>query len=267
MQVKQNDFQKYNAFIRSTGRSRSKTRHLSHLKMHDREPSRIPMKKFVNLMMKNRKKRRRIKRYIRQFIPKSSALHNLLSARYRKHASQKLTNIYMWQFRKPCRTRRMSKLIKKDNLKIANMCYSRTKQHKFCTLNNPKILSTNKCNIQRIKTSNKRFLFTCGDVELNTGPVNISNILAVLTRRLASIGRKPVNTVGDGNCFFRSISHQLYRTEDRHPQIRALAIQHLINCPEYFVEYNTDQSCMVAIFTEHVDTWHMGRPYYYTGSC
>ena len=82
----------------------------------------------------------------------------------------------------------------------------------------------------------------CGDVELNIGPVNISNVLAVLTRRLASIGRKPVNTVGDGNCFFRSISHQLYGTEDRHPQIRALAIQHLINCPEYFVEYNTDQS-------------------------
>ena len=164
IQVKQKDSQKYNAFIRSTGRSRSKTRHLSHLKRHDREPSRIPMKKFVNLMMKNRKKRSRIKRYIRQFIPKSSALHNLLSTRYRKHASQKLTNIYMWQFGKPCRPRRMPKLIKKENLKNANMCYSRTKQHKFCTLNNPKIPSTNKCNIQRIKTSNKRFLFMCGDV-------------------------------------------------------------------------------------------------------
>ncbi len=33
-----------------------------------------------------------------------------------------------------------------------------------------------------------------------------------------------------------------YGTEDRHSQIRALAIQHLINCPEHFVEYNTDQS-------------------------
>ena len=43
-------------------------------------------------------------------------------------------------------------------------------------------------------------------------------------------------------CFFRSVSHQLYGTENRHPQIRALAIQHLINCPEHFVEYNTDQS-------------------------
>ncbi len=42
--------------------------------------------------------------------------------------------------------------------------------------------------------------------------------------------------------FFRSVSHQLYGTESHHPQIRALAIQHLINCPEHFIEYNTDQS-------------------------
>ena len=42
--------------------------------------------------------------------------------------------------------------------------------------------------------------------------------------------------------FFRSVSHQLYGTEDCHPQIRALAIQHLINNRAYFVEYNTDQS-------------------------
>jgi hypothetical protein len=31
------------------------------------------------------------------------------------------------------------------------------------------------------------------------------------------------------NCLFRGASHQLYRTESRHAQIRALAIQHLIN--------------------------------------
>ena len=81
----------------------------------------------------------------------------------------------------------------------------------------------------------------CGDIELNPGPLNTS-YMSVLITRLARIGRKPVNIVGDGNCFFRSVSHQLYGIEDRHPQIRALAIQHLINNPEHFVEYNTDQS-------------------------
>ncbi len=97
--------------------------------------------------------------------------------------------------------------------------------------------------MQRIKTSDKCLLFVCGDIELNPGPVIINTSdMSVLTTRLARIGRKPVNIVSDSNCFFHSVSHQLYGTEDRHPQIRALAIQHLINCPEHFVEYNTDQS-------------------------
>ena len=116
----------------------------------------------------------------------------------------------------------MQKCVKKGNPKITNMCI--------------KIKNMNKCNMQRIKTSDKR-LFVCGD----PGPVNIRS-MSVLTTRLARIGRKPVNIVGDGNCFSRSLSHQLYRTEDRHSQIRALAIQYLINCPEHFIEYNTDQS-------------------------
>ena len=161
----------------------------------------------------------------------------------------------MWQFRKARRARKMLKL-KKEFLKIANVRSSRGNQYKVCTLNNPiKILNTNKCNMQRINTSEKRFLFVCGDIELNAGPVNISG-MSVLTTRLARIGRKPVNIIGDGNCFFRSISHQLYGTEDRHPQIRALAIQHLINYPEHFVEYNTHQSWLQYLQSmSRLGTW------------
>ena len=120
---------------------------------------------------------------------------------------------------------------------MINKHTSRTKKHKLLRLNNVKI-ETNKCNMQRLKTCDKSFLFVCGDIELNPGPSNMS----VLTQRLARIGRQPVSIVGDGNCFFRSVSHQLYGTEDCHPQIRALAIQQLINFPEYFVEYITEQS-------------------------
>ena len=68
--------------------------------------------------------------------------------------------------------------------------------------------------------------------------------MSLLRARLAQIGRTPVNITGDGNCFFRSVSHELYHTETHHAQIRALAIQHLINCPEHFIESNTDQSWM-----------------------
>ena len=202
-------------------------------------------------MSRNKKRRHKIKSFIRRLIPKSSALHNLLSTRYRKYVSEKLANINMWQFCKLCRASKMQKYIKGKNQKIANMRSGRTLR----TLNNTKIQNTSKCNIERIKASDKRFLFVCGDIELNPGPVNISS-MSVLTTRLARIGRKPVNTIGDGNCFFRSVSHQLYGTEDRHPQIRALAIQHLINCPEHFVEYNTDQSWLQYLQSmSRLGTW------------
>lgn len=72
------------------------------------------------------------------------------------------------------------------------------------------------------------FLVVCGDVELNPGP---TNPLSVLTSRLADTGRQPVNIEGDGNCFFRSISHQLYATGAYHAQIRERAVQHLVNYP------------------------------------
>jgi hypothetical protein len=104
------------------------------------------------------------------------------------------------------------------------------------------MLNSNKCDIERLNTSDKYSLFICGDIELNPGP--IYNPISILTDRLARIGLKPVNIVGDGNCFFRSVSHQIYQTDTHHAQIRALAIQHLINSPEHFIENNTDQSWM-----------------------
>ena len=55
------------------------------------------------------------------------------------------------------------------------------------------------------------------------------------------------------------IINSLYRSKTskyRHPQIRALAIQHLINNPEHFVKYDTDQSwlhCLQSMST--LGTW------------
>ena len=185
MQTKHINVSQCNAFIRS--RSRCITRSLVHAKRREREPSRIPMKKLVYFMSKNKKRRHKIKSYVRQLIPKSSALYNLHSTRYRKYVTLKPVNVNMWKFRKPCRARKLQKFIKKETLKTANLRARRTKQHKLCTLNNPKIQNTNKCNIQRVETANKRFLFVCGDIELNPGPVNISH-MSILTTRLARIG-------------------------------------------------------------------------------
>ncbi len=56
------------------------------------------------------------------------------------------------------------------------------------------------------------------------------------------MGLRPVNIVSDGNCFFSSVSHQIYQAETHHAQIRVLAIQYLINSPEHFIESIADQS-------------------------
>ena len=80
--------------------SRSHSKHLTRVKSRDRELSRVPIKKLVYLMSKDRKRRCVIKRFIKQSIPKSSCFHNLLSTRYRKDVIQQQTNAYMWKFRK-----------------------------------------------------------------------------------------------------------------------------------------------------------------------
>ena len=77
------------------------------------------MKKLVHLMSKNKTRRRKIKRFIKQYIPKSSSWHNLLSTRFRKYVSQKPTNVNMWQFIKPCRAiKKTQKFVKKGSQKI-----------------------------------------------------------------------------------------------------------------------------------------------------
>ena len=174
-------------------------------------------------MFKNKKRRCKIKVLIKRLVPKSSTWHKLLSTRYRKDILLKQRN--EWQFWKcPCSSRQMHKVLNKTEL--INL---RTN-----------ILNSNKYNIKRLKTSEKYSSFVCGDIELNAGPAY--NPLSILTARLARIGLVLVNIFGDGNCFFRSVSHQIYHTETHHAQIRALAIQHLINYPEHFIESNTDQS-------------------------
>lgn len=86
----------------------------------------------------------------------------------------------------------------------------------------------------------------CGDIELNPGPMNpptnSNSSMSLLTSSLSQMGLEPVDVIGDGNCFFRAVSHQINGTESNHSQIRALAIQNLINCPEQFIESNTEQS-------------------------
>ena len=93
-------------------------------------------------------------------------------------------------------------------------------------------------------------LLTSGDIELNPGPeqnLNSETVLSVgstmlLNLRLHQLGLRPVDVGGDGDCFFRAVSHQLYGDPNHHLLIRQAGVQYLSNNPERFIESNTENS-------------------------
>ena len=82
----------------------------------------------------------------------------------------------------------------------------------------------------------RRKLLISGDIELNLGPTQLS--FAVLIQRLRTIGLRPLDVGGDGDCFFKAVSHQLWGTPDCHFAIRDAGIQYLREHPKVFIESN-----------------------------
>ena len=99
-----------------------------------------------------------------------------------------------------------------------------------------------------------RIITLSGDVEENPGPFTQTNndkkvfcsesvnTVSLLESRLLEVGRLPVNVLGDGNCFFRAVSCQLYNTPEYHLYIRFLGVQHLLHNPELYIESNYELS-------------------------
>ena len=82
-------------------------------------------------------------------------------------------------------------------------------------------------------------LLTSGDIELNPGPdqnLNSQTILSVtstmLNLRLRQLGLRPVDVGGEGDCFFRAVSHQLNGDRNHHLLIRQAGVQYLSSNPE-----------------------------------
>ena len=106
------------------------------------------------------------------------------------------------------------------------------------------------CN-NRYCVSDKKLLLS-GDIELNPGPsaiyttnTNGSEKLTanvVLENRLHELGLRPLDVGGAGDCFFRSISHQLYSDSSHHLDIRATGVQYMRENPERFIESNIENS-------------------------
>ena len=64
----------------------------------------------------------------------------------------------------------------------------------------------------------------------------------LLNMRLRQLGLRPVDVGGEGDCFFRAVSHQLYGDPNHHLLIRQAGVQYLSNNPERLTESNTENS-------------------------
>ena len=90
-----------------------------------------------------------------------------------------------------------------------------------------------------------------GDVELNPGPSDQSNnpmcsspanFVPLLETRLSNLDRTAIDVGGDGDCFFKAVSHQLYGNPNNHFYLRGVGVQYLIHNPEQFIESNIEYS-------------------------
>ena len=64
----------------------------------------------------------------------------------------------------------------------------------------------------------------------------------MLQQRLRRFQLRPFDVGGDGDCFFRAVSHQLYGDPERHFEVRAAGTAYIRDNPERFIESNTEIS-------------------------
>ena len=200
----------------------------------DREPSRLPLKKII-LAMRKRKNRTFSKHKMLKSAPKSSIL-NKMASNYKQCCFQFLhmQHIFINSFGyfKPC-----------VNLVHRNIGASENN----CSCNQSICIDVSQYDISQNK------LILSGDIELNPGPVQNTNSVtrlpsnAVLEQRLRHYQLRPFDVGGDGDCFFRAVSHQLYGDPEHHFEVRTAGITYLRDNPERFIESNTESSWLVYL--------------------
>ena len=72
-----------------------------------------------------------------------------------------------------------------------------------------------------------------------TSPISSENLMQ---SRLGELGLQSIDVGGAGDCFFRSVSHQLYGNSNHHMHIRTAGDQFMRDNPERFIESNTKNS-------------------------
>ena len=64
----------------------------------------------------------------------------------------------------------------------------------------------------------------------------------LMQSRLGELGFPSIDVSGAGDCFFRSVSHQLYDSSNHHMHILTAGVQFTRDNPERFIERNTENS-------------------------
>ena len=66
--------------------------------------------------------------------------------------------------------------------------------------------------------------------------------LSILKNRLLVKNLRPLDVGGDGDCFFKAVSHQLYYSCEYHQSVRKAGIDYISTFPEQFIE-SIDNIC------------------------
>ena len=74
-----------------------------------------------------------------------------------------------------------------------------------------------------------------------TSPISSENLMQ---SRLGELGLQSIDVGGAGDCFFRSVSHQLYGNSNHHMRIRTAEVQFMRDNPERFIESNPENSLL-----------------------
>ena len=227
--------------------SRNKLNFAKQKVKRDRAPSRVNVKKMMNAM-KSRILRTKVKATVRKITPRSSLFYYLT------------TNYTWWRLEYHIRSDRfftkylfrgLNKMVHyrpiANNcgcLRRACLCFKgavkQKQSSKFIYFWSSKSTCSNEIVLEKFSMVERRLLLS-GDVELNPGPLPNENS-PLLLLRLNQLGLRPLDVGGEGDCFFRAVSHQLYGVLDYHLSIRAAGVQYLVDHPERFVESNTNRS-------------------------
>ena len=194
--------------------ARQLTKQLHVKRSRDREPSRLPLKRIV-LALRKRKNRSFLKHYFSNSAPKSSFL-NMIANDYKLCCFQfvHMQHIFIKSFANF-----------KPSVNYGSNSQLDPGNHQYKYTN------------QQYHISQKKLMLS-GDIELNPGP----SYNAMLEQRLRRFQLRPFDVGGDGDCFFRAVSHQLYGDPEHHLQVRAAGIAYMRDNPERFIESNTETS-------------------------